>query len=346
MFKRRGLRNRAWAVEWDASAIDFLLEKGFTVELGARPLKRAVERHFLAPLAATIVKHQFPEGDQFLFVRRGESALKVEFIDPDAPEPELVRAGVVYDELPAGRRTLAEPPADLRVKDLTLGCRGTAAELDFLAAQHTQLGALIEAEDFKGAKQSALAATASPGFWSSPDRFKVLGRAEFLDRIESSLRSAGSLIERLASPSYRERERLPRDLLSRLAQTLYPIRRACADAVEGIPNEAFLLVEAGHGGEQAGEAGNDFARRLGQMYRGWAKKRHMRVDVLEESGVGRKPYRLLLAVSGYAAYSILAPENGLHFFEVPKDKGKNVKRLTARVRVSAQADEPIDGTTE
>src|SRR5205085_8518925 len=87
---RRGLRTRQWAVEWDESAIEFLLEKGFTADLGARPLKRAVERYLLSPLAMTIVNHQFPEGDQFLFVRSSAdgAALDVQFVDPDAPEED------------------------------------------------------------------------------------------------------------------------------------------------------------------------------------------------------------------------------------------------------------------
>ena len=44
MLGRRGFRMRPWAVEWDEGAMDFLLEGGFSAELGARPLKRAVER--------------------------------------------------------------------------------------------------------------------------------------------------------------------------------------------------------------------------------------------------------------------------------------------------------------
>ncbi|MFN7967518.1 MAG: AAA family ATPase [Acidobacteriota bacterium] len=84
-FARRGLRNRTWAVEWDAAALEFLLEQGFTVDLGARPLQRAIERHLLAPLAETIVNHRVPEGDQFLFVRTDGERLRVEFVDPDAP---------------------------------------------------------------------------------------------------------------------------------------------------------------------------------------------------------------------------------------------------------------------
>ena len=85
VFQRRGLRSRAWAVEWDPSAIELLLEQGFTPDLGARPLRRAVERHLLAPLAHTIVTHQVPQGDQFLYVTTSDDGLVVEFIDPDAP---------------------------------------------------------------------------------------------------------------------------------------------------------------------------------------------------------------------------------------------------------------------
>jgi FlaA1/EpsC-like NDP-sugar epimerase len=57
-----------WAVEWDEAAIDFLIEQGFSAELGARPLKRAVEQHLLTRIATAIVERQFPEGDQFLFI--------------------------------------------------------------------------------------------------------------------------------------------------------------------------------------------------------------------------------------------------------------------------------------
>ena len=66
--QRRGWRGRPWAVELDESAIAFLIEQGFSPELGARPLKRAVERHLLAPLARAIVAGNVPEGEQFLFV--------------------------------------------------------------------------------------------------------------------------------------------------------------------------------------------------------------------------------------------------------------------------------------
>ena len=62
VLERRGLKYREWAVEWEASAQDFLLEKGFSPEMGARPLKRAIDQYLIAPLAATIVERRFPGG--------------------------------------------------------------------------------------------------------------------------------------------------------------------------------------------------------------------------------------------------------------------------------------------
>ena len=51
VLERRGLRNRDWAVEWEASALDFLLDRGFSAEMGARPLKRAIDQHLLKQAA-------------------------------------------------------------------------------------------------------------------------------------------------------------------------------------------------------------------------------------------------------------------------------------------------------
>ena len=64
---RRGLRGRPWAIEIDDSAYEFIIEQGFSPELG-RPLKRAIDRHLLSPLAAAIVGKAVPAGEQFLFV--------------------------------------------------------------------------------------------------------------------------------------------------------------------------------------------------------------------------------------------------------------------------------------
>src|SRR4029079_14794450 len=87
VLERHGLKDRDWAVEWESTALEFLLEKGFSPAMGARPLKRAIEKYVIAPLAATIVERRFPEGDQFVFVRSDGRAIQAEFVDPDGEAP-------------------------------------------------------------------------------------------------------------------------------------------------------------------------------------------------------------------------------------------------------------------
>ena len=66
---RRGLRTRRGRSSGTSRPSSSCSRRALRADLGARPLKRAVERYLLSPLAMTIVNHQFPEGDQFLFVR-------------------------------------------------------------------------------------------------------------------------------------------------------------------------------------------------------------------------------------------------------------------------------------
>jgi ATP-dependent Clp protease ATP-binding subunit ClpC len=340
VLERRGLRSRSWAVEWDDSAIDFLLNKGFTNDLGARPLKRAVERYLLSPLAMTIVNHQFPEGDQFLFVRCKDDKINVEFIDPDAPMEELAEDG---------SQTIPTATGQLRIQGIVSNPHGTVAELDFISQQYERLRASVDGEEWQQKKQKALSQMSSPGFWDSQERFAILGLAEYMDRIEEGLRTAASLLNRLAGVQQETRKRVSKKVLQRLAQQIYLVDLASCDLAEGRQHDAFLLVEASR--ESVGDTRltNEFAIRIGSMYRQWASLRKMRIEVLEETGrEGNTPYRLLLAVMGFAAYAILEPEAGLHVYEKPRssDKKKGLERHTVRVRVAPQPEEPAGPSPE
>lgn len=336
---RRGLRTRQWAVEWDESAVEFLLEKGFTADLGARPLKRAVERYLLSPLALTIVNHQFPEGDQFLFIRSSPDAqsLDVQFVDPDAPAAEQTEVEEV-DELSFDE----EAARELRLESVALDPKGTPEELRFLQEQYEEVAARVDADVWRERKEGSLREMQSADFWSSPERFSVLGAVEYMDRIEAGLNTAGSLVARLRG----NRKRLPSDLVARLAEQLYLLDLAYRGMAEGQPRDAFLLVNAGRepGADRA--RSDDFARTLARMYRRWAERRRMRLELLEEhdgphsNGAGAEEYRALFAVSGYAAYTILRHEAGLHVFETPQDEKSSFKRATAAVRVVGQPEEP------
>src|SRR6185436_12775563 len=135
---RRGLRRREWAVEIEEGAVDFLLDRGFTTDLGARPLKRSLERYLLAPLARTIVERRVPEGDQFLFVRTDGDALAVEFVDPDAPTSSPVT-------LPAVTRA-----TDLRV--IAWDPHGSASEMTELRGSLERFAARLEGAEWTETK--------------------------------------------------------------------------------------------------------------------------------------------------------------------------------------------------
>ncbi|MCP3980135.1 MAG: AAA domain-containing protein [bacterium] len=329
-FRRRGLRNRAWAVEWDASAVELLLRAGFTVDLGARPLRRAIEQRLLAPLSKTIVNHQYPAGDQFLFVRAEGDELVVDFVDPDGAD--------AHDERP--------PPvadAGILLEQIALEPRGSAAEVAVLRAAHGELRGLVDDEPWQARKRDGLTRMQQPGFWDSSDRFDTLGDVEYFDRIEAGVASAGSLMDRLAPPTGAApaRARYPRKIFGRLAGQLFVLRAACREPTSDRPRDAFVQVEAWSDGGRPSRHADEFARRVGGMYRKWAGKRRMQVETLREwGGDDREAFGMLLSVSGYAAFALLSAEHGLHVMELPDEHGHNARRAAVRVRVAGQPAAP------
>jgi ATP-dependent Clp protease ATP-binding subunit ClpC len=77
------IRRRNVAVTLDEKAKDFLIEKGFDPQYGARPMRRAVERYLEDPLAEELLRGGLPEGepvqvtvegDKLIFSRKPASA--------------------------------------------------------------------------------------------------------------------------------------------------------------------------------------------------------------------------------------------------------------------------------
>jgi ATP-dependent Clp protease ATP-binding subunit ClpC len=333
--QRRGLRTRQWAVEWEDSALEFLLAQGFSLELGARPLKRAIDRYLLSPLAITLVNHQAPQGDQFLFVRSDGKRILVEFVDPDHP-PETEAAAV---PAPAPAEEAATPQEASSLRRLILQPLGSDQEVRLLAQAYERLSGSIRGEAWRRRKEEALARLEDPDFWSDPDRFSTLGAVEYMERIKSGLETARSLLQRLGAPGSRPVH--SPHFVSRLSLQLYLLSEACASLEQALPKDAFLKIEVIPDSRKDASLQLEFADRLCRMYLLWAGKRHMRFKSLQDER-RNSSRRLLLAVSGFGAYSILAPENGLHVFEIP-EKEKAFKRCSVPVMVAAQPEEPALG---
>ena len=328
VFQRRGLRNREWAVEWDESAVEFLLARGFRPDLGARPLRRAVEQHLLAPLATTIVRHEVPAGDQFLFVRSDGEHIEVRFVDPDAPEPA-----------PPSEPEFAADGTAAKAGDvapLVTAAQGTREEWTLLKTRLDALTARVRGEHVQAIKSDALAAMHDPAFWRTPGRFATLGRAEYADRLEHALDSAVSLLNRLARSD--PRARYPSDLVRSLAQQVHLLEAACASLEAGEPWEAFVAVRASWQQPEDEAAARAFARRIAAMYGAWAERRRMRFVVLADPDTTAGESRWISAVSGFGALRLLEAEHGWHVLEGPENGPP--QRARVEVSVVAQPAEP------
>jgi len=318
VLERRGLRRREWAVEWEESAIEFLLDRGFSPEMGARPLKRAIDHHLLAPLAATLVEHRFPEGDQFLFVRSNGKSIDVEFVDPDAD------AGAAADLQPE-----PEPRATVSLPAMILRPEGTAAERAALAAAWVDIESQLRSAAWTGLKDRLQAEAAAPDIWSREDRHSVFARLVLMDRVGEAARTAERLKRRLDA-SGSQAARGSRELIARLALQLHLVGHGLGDAMIGAPIDVLLTAEPALDAAADVEAHAAWCRRLIRMYSQWAARRRMQID---ECAPPSGPGPTVLKVSGFGAFRTLENEAGLHVLEDPDLE--DGRRTAARVRIAA-----------
>jgi ATP-dependent Clp protease ATP-binding subunit ClpC len=322
VLRRRGLRSRPWAVEFDEAALEFLIERGFSRDLGARPLKRAIEQHLLAPLARAIVDRRVPEGDQFLFVSASRGrALDVTFVDPDA---NGVEPGTAEAEEPAAE-------SGLTITALVAVPRTDPAAAAFLIDELARVEAAIRGDEIQSRKLRALESVGRPGFWDDASRFVAFAEAEYLDRLDAALRTAEKLAERLRRSASRAGA-ASSELVELLAIRLHVLDRALAGLASGAPTDVFVRVRPA-ARARSGEAAA-FAGRLAAMYLTWGERRGMHVERLTPENALRGEH--VLAVSGLGASTILADESGVHVLEVarPGADGDRMTRLNTVVHVA------------
>jgi ATP-dependent Clp protease ATP-binding subunit ClpC len=312
VLNRRGFRGRDWAVEWEPSAIEFLLERGFTPDLGARPLRRAIDQYLLAPLSRTIVEHRVPSGEQFLFVQAGGDGLEVRFVDPDAPaEPAAADARPsATTSAPGDLRALALDPRAGETAHAVLGhaiaaCRAQVDDAPWLALKSSQAREMEQA-----------------GFWQREDRQSVLDRLERVDRIESGLRAAEALEARLLRGGGRGAP----DLVRRLALSVLALERGITALREDAPEDALLELRPTDPRAPGALAWRDA---LLAMYRGWGEARGIRMQARPADPATAA---VRIEASGLGAWQALRGEAGLHVLE--RRIGETESRSTVRVAVS------------
>jgi ATP-dependent Clp protease ATP-binding subunit ClpC len=313
LLDRRGFKDRAWAIEWESSALEFLLEAGFSPELGARPLKRAIDQHVIAPLSAIIVEKRFPEGEQFVFVRSDGQAIQAEFVDPDSDvaSPDEVRAEP------------AAPPAALAPMILTPA--GTQEEFRALESEHERIEHTLSSAEWQDLKIGLSGDMSAGDFWSRPDRFNTLARLALMDRVKAATETASSLRARLARGARPPRS-YSAELVARLALQLHLIKQGISDVFDNEPIELAFTIDPVFETSSDKPAAISWCRRLTSMYRAWGAKRRMHIS----QGGGAKDDVPILLINGFGAHRVLSREAGLHVFE----ESEGADRVTARVRLA------------
>jgi ATP-dependent Clp protease ATP-binding subunit ClpC len=87
------MKQKGHTLEVDQTVIDWMIEKSFHEDFGARPLKRGIEKHLEDPLSEQILKGQLDTPYVIkAMVKDGEVHFEMTAI-PVAPKPEPAKSG-------------------------------------------------------------------------------------------------------------------------------------------------------------------------------------------------------------------------------------------------------------
>jgi len=81
------LKDKNISIELSPDAREFLVEKGYDSEYGARPMRRTIQRYIEDPLSQLIIESNLPEGDLTCHLDPRKQELTFEPTTPSQPEP-------------------------------------------------------------------------------------------------------------------------------------------------------------------------------------------------------------------------------------------------------------------
>jgi ATP-dependent Clp protease ATP-binding subunit ClpA/protein subunit release factor A len=365
---REGLVRRNVLVEIDDNVIDLLAERGFNATYGARPLKRAIERLLVLPLARFLASRERPGADLLRLHREDDQiVLRASGFAGAERSSEVL--------LSAGDGALSEGARRRRLDDR--GLADAFAEIRRKLQDWTERDAIVE---MNNERATLLAETNKPTFWDDGDAARsMLARFYFLDRLLKRLQQLidrveyleelAGLVHRQRDPRYRAElaesyERLHRDY------AFLDVELLCAHLTG---NHRAVLLLRRVGTPARGEDVEAWLTQLATMYLRWAQRKGYDIDlaVLEPLSDAERqgnaliptyyPYRwrsfdtsdmdaaikhltaldeiseLAIGLEGTNVYGFLKGETGLHRRNDRRPSGERVQRL-AEVRTSASGD--------
>ncbi|MBK8247113.1 MAG: AAA family ATPase [Gemmatimonadetes bacterium] len=316
VLERSGIRRRGLTLDVDPSLLALLLREGYSPTFGARPLKRAVERKVLLPVAWALARGEASRGST-MRLSAVSGQVRVSIAPPEAQHAEQEAPAI--DEL--------QERGDLRHASALM-----LAEVDELVEAFAPMQSRLSAR---------LIESSSPGFYSDPSRSRaVLDEIYRLDGARREVHEVQAAIaafdERMHRGVRDERElavlnRRARTLEGRLDHVRFIV--SCDD-LEAL-GDAYVTITR----LRSKEPSLDGVFRLAGMYRAFAERRGLTCEVVDDRAdepSGEETVSLL--VSGCGAYALLHGESGLHKFRdggSPRDVRETVRVLVQGLPLAA-----------
>jgi ATP-dependent Clp protease ATP-binding subunit ClpC len=326
---RSGITRRRLQVDIDRAVVDLLARVGYDPRYGARPLKRAVERVVLGPLAHVLSETPVTAGAGVIQILPAGDRVRVVTIRDD-------RAGRQQD---VAAVRLADPFDGTATKATAETLKRWLADL---AAEVDQTRAEYERRGVAARRSAIVAQTAAPDFWDDPVRARAaLAELYQAERTSEALAAVVEAAERTAEETRRAGRATGSAEIARLAGEIERCRRQatilrfailCDSPLQAA--DAFLVHDA------LDKEGPDYVRQLADSHAAWARRLGFEVVEVHEEGVGKGGTKqIVLLINGAAVYGMLEGEDGLHEFLPDAKSARRLVRVTVMPVPGAEADE-------
>lgn len=326
---RSGITRRQLRVDVDRGVIEVLADAGFDREYGARPLKRAVERLALLPIARQLAESNADNRPALLRL---------------VPLGKRIELKIIYDRQSRKNETLLK---GITLQDTTTEKNKKISRKQILAEKDQVLHLIVELEEeceqrqLRNQRTHLVEWTAKPNFWDEPTHAReILGELYRTERIIESVDRLKSrkddLVQQLETAMNGTDERRLTAAFRRIRElgqhtqlVQYSLR--CCNHYDRC--DAFVAITS------IDQHPDDIVGHLTDMYINWSKRKGLSSTIVHEELISPKITReVVLLIEGVAIYGLLSAEDGLHEFIYGRTSKAARETHFVKVRIMAIVD--------
>ena len=301
---RSGITRRKLQVDIDRGVVDVLAQTGYDRRYGARPLKRAVERQILAPLARFLSEMDPKEQPSLLQMYPAADSIRLRAIDNERSRRQ--------QSVP---RIRLVDPVDGKTRRVDFAHLNEIKN-DLQTAVRDLRAVSVRRRDAQR-KSELIQSSSRPDFWDDAalarsqlaELYRLDRLQEAMNELESHAREVNLQIMRLSQKDTAAIGAMANLVEQHLRQcSLVRFATLCDSDLDR--SDAFIVLEA----IEKNSSGQVI--RLIESYSAWAKRFGYQVaPIHEECFDSGELKQIVLQMEGVAVYGVLAGEQGLHEFE-------------------------------